>query len=342
MLARVLALATGLTAPMGFFSGAATAEPPTMKAIRYHEAGGPDKLVLEDAPIPAPGDDEMLVRVHAAAVNPVDAKIRARGPSSGGRFPSIPGYDVSGVVEAAGKAVTKFKVGDEVFAYLSLQRAGGYAEYAIVKESEAAKKPAKLTHTEAAAVPLAALTAWQALVDTAKLDKGQSVLIHGGSGGVGSFAVQIAHARGAKVYATASDKNLAFLKELGADVAIDYKATKFEDVAKDVDVVFDTVGGDTQARSFGVLKKGGIIVSIVGMPDKQKADGAGVRAAGILVKPSATQLEEIAALIDQGKIKPEVSLLLPLAEARKAQEQIATGHTRGKIVLSVVAEPAKK
>lgn len=334
MLARLLALTTLAIAAAAI---AADTAPATMKAVRYHEFGPADKLVYEDAPIPTPADDEMLVRVHAAGVNPVDAKIRSGMFGKGGTLPAIPGYDVSGTVEQAGKSVAKFKKGDEVFAYLSLQRAGAYAEFAIVKESEAALKPAKLTHEQAAAVPLASLTAWQALVDIAKLEQGQSVLIHGGSGGVGSFAVQIARARGAKIYATASEKNQQLLKDLGADVAIDYTHAKFEDIAKQMDVVLDTVGGETQARSFAVLKKGGIMVSIVGMPDQKKATDAGVRATALLVKPDATELAAIASLIQVGGIKPEVSKVLPLAEARQAHEQIETGHTRGKIVLQVVA-----
>lgn len=315
---------------------AASSPAPTMKAVRFHEYGPANNLKLEEVARPTPGADEILVKVHAAGVNPVDAKIRAGSLGKMARLPSTPGFDVSGVVEAVGKNVTRFKAGDEVFAYLSLQRAGAYAEYCAVKESEAAKKPAKLTHEQAAAVPLAALTAWQALIDTAKLEKGQAVLIHGGSGGVGSFAVQIAKARGAKVYATASTRNLQLLKDLGADEAIDYTREKFEDKVKDIDVVLDPIGGDTQARSFGVLKKGGALVSIIQPPDMKKAAAAGLRASIILVKPNAQQLGELGAMIDAGTVKPEVSLTLPLADAAKAHEQIETGHTRGKIVLKVV------
>lgn len=327
---------------VAMISSAAAADPhATMHAVRYHEQGPPAVLKFEEAPLPAPEQGELLVRVVAAGVNPVDAKVRSGMFGKGGPLPAIPGYDVSGVIERVGAGVTRFKAGDEVFAYLSLQRGGGYAEYAIVKEGEAAPKPRSLKHDHAAAVPLAALTAWQALMGAADLDAGQSVLIHGGSGGVGSFAVQIARARGAKVYATASTANQKLLKDLGVDVPIDYTTQKFEDIVKEVDVVLDSVGGETRDRSFGVLKKNGILVSIVGMPDKARAEEAGVRATGILVKPNASELELIGSMIDNGMIKPEVSSVMPLEEARSAHEQIETGHTRGKIVLRVAPEPGE-
>ena len=188
-------------------------------------------------------------------------------------------------------------------------------------------------------MPLVALTAWQALIDTAKLSAGQTVLIHGGSGGVGSMAIQIAKARGAKVIATASTSNQELLKQLGADVAIDYTKTKFEDVAKDVDVVLDSVGKDTLARSYGVVRKGGIIATLVAEPDQAELDKHGIRGAAISVKPNAGELAEITKLIEEKKIKPVVSQVLPLTEAVKAQEQAATHHTRGKIVLKIADEP---
>ena len=311
-----------------------------MKAVRAHEYGGTEVLKHEDAPRPEPGEDEILVRVVAAGVNPVDAKVRAgKFKQPGAKLPFIPGYDISGVVEKAGAQATKFKPGDEVYAYLSLGRGGAYAEYAIAKESELAAKPKTITHEEAAAVPLAALTAWQALVEKAKLAKGQTVLIHGGSGGVGSFAVQIAKARGAKVIATASAANQEFLKELGADQTIDYRAQKFEEVAKEVDVVLDTVAGETLQRSYDVVKKGGIIVSVLEPPKKAELEKRGIRGTVFLVQPNAEQLAEIAQLIDTKKVKPFVSQTLPLREAQKAHTAIETGHTRGKIVLKVSDEP---
>lgn len=314
---------------------------PTMKAIVVHAYGGPEVLKYEDIPRPEPKADQMLVKVIAAAVNPVDGMIRS------GKFanyfhtslPLVAGYDIAGIVEKTGAKVTKFKPGDAVYAYIGLQDGGGYAEFALATEEEASPKPKALSFEQAAAVPLVAMTAWQALIDTAKLSAGQTVLIHGGSGGVGSMAVQIAKARGAKVLATASTSNQDLLKQLGADVVIDYKKTKFEDVAKDVDVVLDSIGEDTLMRSYGVVKKGGFIVSLVARPDQAQLEAHGIRGAGLDVKPDAKELAEITRLIEAKKIVPVVSTVLPLAEAAKAQEQAATGHTRGKIVLKVADEP---
>ena len=313
---------------------------PTMKAIVVHEFGGPEVLKYEDAPRPEPKDDEVLIRVMAAGVNPVDAAIRAgRFHGGGGKLPFIPGMDVAGVVEKTGAEITKFKMKDPVYAYLSFKEQGGYAEFAVAKENEVSIKPKTIAFEGAAAVPLAATTAWQALVDTAKIDKGQTVLIHGGSGGVGHFAIQIAKARGAKVIATASTANQDLLKQFGVDHAIDYTTTKFEDVVKDADVVLDAVRGDTLARSYGVVKKGGIIVSITGQPDQAECEKRGIRGASLMAHPDAKVLEELAKLIDAKKIKPVVSQVFPLAEAAKAHEQIATTHTRGKIVLKVADAP---
>ena len=338
-LVRSLVIAALALASLACGASAADADA-TMKAARAHSFGGPEVLKYEDAPRPEPKENELLVRVIAAGVNPVDAKVRqGMFKMPGTQLPLVTGYDVSGVVEKAGLKATKFKPGDPVYAYLDLSRGGGYAEYAIVKESEAAAKPRSITHEQAAAVPLAALTSWQALIETGKLAEGQTVLIHGGSGGVGSFAVQIAKARGAKVIATASAANQEFLKELGADQTIDYRATKFEEVAKDVDVVLDTVAGETLKRSYDVVKKGGIIVSILDMPEKAELDKRGIRGTAILVKPSSEMLAEIAKLIDAGKVKPFVTKTFPLAEATEAHKAIETGHTRGKIVLRVADEP---
>src|SRR6266540_5468935 len=314
---------------------------PTMKAIVVHEYGGPEVLKYEDTARPEPKEDQVLVRVIAAGVNPVDDASRSEKYAKffGITLPFIPGYDIGGIVEKTGAKITKFKPGDSVYAYLSLKDGGGYAEYAVATEVETAPKPKLISFVEAAAVPVVALTAWQALIDTAKVSAGQTVLIHGGSGGVGSFAIQIAKARGAKVIATASTANQDLLKQLGADVAIDYTRQKFEEVAKDVDVVLDTVGKDTLARSYGVLKKGGFIVTIVAQPDQAQLDKYQIRGASISVKPNADELVEIGRLIDAKKIIPIVSQVFPLAEAAKAQEQIATHHTRGKIVLKVADEP---
>jgi len=314
---------------------------PTMKAVVVHEYGGPEVLKYEDVPRPEPKANEILVKVIAAGVNPVDSAARSQkfGQFLHIKLPAIPGYDISGVVEKAGAGVTKFKAGDAIHAYIALDKGGAYAEYAAATEREASVKPKSLTYGEAAAVPLVSLTAWQALIDAAKLSAGQTVLIHGGSGGVGSFAIQIAKAKGAKVIATASTPNQDLLKQLGADVAIDYTKQKFEDIAKDVDVVLDSVGKDTLARSYGVIKKGGFIVSIVARPDQAELDKHGIKGASLSVEPNADELAEIGRLIEEKKIKVIVSQTLPLAEAAKAQEQVDTHHTRGKIVLKVADEP---
>jgi NADPH:quinone reductase-like Zn-dependent oxidoreductase len=314
---------------------------PMMKAIVVHEYGGPEVLKYEDVPRPEPKENEVLVRVIAAGVNPVDGAARSAKFAQflGIKLPAIPGYDIAGVVEKTGAKITKFKSGDPVYAYIALDKGGAYAEYAAVTEKEASPKPNSLTFVEAAAVPLVAETAWQALIDTAKLSAGQTVLIHGGSGGVGSFAIQIAKARGAKVFATASTPNQELLKQLGADVALDYTKQKFEDIAKDVDVVLDSVGKDTLARSYGVVKKGGFIVSIVGKPDPAELEKHGIRGSSMSVEPNSDELAEITKMIDAKKIKVIVSQTFPLADAAKAQEQVATHHTRGKIVLKVADEP---
>src|SRR5438132_6920782 len=317
---------------------AAAAQPPTMKAIVLHESGGPEVLKYEDAPRPQPKDDEVLIRVMAAGVNPVDVFIR-EGRSN--RFPFIPGMDVAGVVEEAGNKVTKFKRGDAVYAYLSFEEQGGYAEFAVANQDHATLKPRSIDFEKAAAVPLAATTAWQALVETAGLSAGQTVLIHGGSGGVGTFAVQIAKARGAKVIATASTANQDLLKQLGVDQPIDYTTTKFEDVAKDVDVVLNAVRGDTLPASYGVVKKGGAIVSITGDPDPVECEKRAIRCSGVMAHPDANVLDELTKLIEANKITPIVSQTFPLADAAKAHQQIETRHTRGKIVLRVADEPRR-
>jgi len=278
--------------------------------------------------------------VAAAAINPVDTYVRQGKLSRGGQMhgPIIIGYDISGVVEKTGSDAKKFKAGDQVYCYLSVMRGGGYAEFAVAKESETALKPKNINFVEAAAVPLAATTAWQALIDTAKIQKGQAVLIHGGSGGVGSFAIQIAKARGAKVIATASTAHQGLLKQLGVDQAIDYTTTKFEDVVKDVDVVLNCVRADALGRSYGVVKKGGIIVSITDPPDQNECAKHGIRGTRMGAHPDSKVLEELTKLIEAGKIKPIVSQTFPLAETSKAHEQIETHHTLGKIVLNVAGE----
>lgn len=310
----------------------------TMKAVRIHEYGGPEVLKYEDAPRPEPGPDEVLIRVHAAGVNPVDWKVRAGYAKDRLKYtmPFIPGWDVSGVVESVGSGATRLKKGDEVYSRPDISRDGSYAEYIVVKESEVALKPKSIDHVHAAAIPLAALTAWQALFDAGKLSADQTVLIHGAAGGVGSFAVQFAKLKGARVIGTASKKNHEFLRSLGADETIDYNTTKFEDVVRDVDVVLDTITGETADRSYQVIKKGGIYVSVLMPPSQEKAAAHGVRCAHTFVQPNVEQLNEIAKLVDSGKLKLTIEKVFPLAEVRAAQESNATGHTRGKIVLRVV------
>jgi NADPH:quinone reductase-like Zn-dependent oxidoreductase len=317
----------------------AQSEKPMMKAVVVHEYGGPEVLKYENAPRPEPKENEVLVRVIACGVNPADPLIVSGryAKEFGTHLPLIPGYDVAGVVEKIGTKVTKLKAGDGVYGYALF--GGGWAEYAVLAENEAALKPASIGYVEAAAVPLAALTAWQALLDVAQLSAGQTALIHGGSGGVGSFAIQIAKARGARVIATASTRNQDLLKQLGADVAIDYTTTKFEEVAKEVDVVLDPVGRDTLARSYAVVKKGGIITTLVARCDQAQLDKYGIRGVSISVKPDANELAEITKLIEAKKIKPVVTQVLPLSDAVKAHEQAATKHTRGKIVLKIADEP---
>jgi NADPH:quinone reductase-like Zn-dependent oxidoreductase len=322
---------------------ATAAQPETamMKAVVLHSYGGPEVAKLEEVPRPEPKDDELLIRVVAASVNPVDVAIRKGYLAEliGNKFPLIIGMDAAGIVEKTGAKVTRFKVGDPVLAFFTLASQGGYAEFVIAKESEAALKPKQVTYVQAAAVGAAGSTAWQALIETAKLSPGQTVLIHGGSGGVGHFAIQIAKARGAKVIATASTANQDFLKQMGADIAIDYSKTKFEEVAKDVDVVLDSVGRDTLKRTYGVVKKGGIIVSIVDEPVREELDVHGIRGVTLRSSPKADVLQELARLMEAKKLIPVVSQTFPLADFNKALDQIATRHTRGKVVLQVAEEP---
>jgi NADPH:quinone reductase-like Zn-dependent oxidoreductase len=310
-----------------------------MKAIRIHRFGGPEVLELDDVPIPQPGEDELLVRTRAASVNPVDYKIRHGTVPWVSRemLPITLGRDLSGTVESAGAGVDAFGEGEAVYAMLGSIDRGSYAEYVLVRPNEAAPKPARLSHIEAAAVPLAALTAWQGLFDHGHLEAGQTALVHGGSGGVGHFAIQFAKVKGATVLTTVSGQNLGFARELGADRAVDYESQRFEEIARDVDLVLDLVGGETQERSWSVLKPGALLVSALGEPSKEKAMQHGAHGLGYRAQSNAGQLAEIGRLIDQGKVRPVVMASYPLAEARQAHERLERGHVRGKIVL-VVAE----
>ncbi|MFF3211630.1 NADP-dependent oxidoreductase [Streptomyces sp. NPDC002886] len=307
-----------------------------MRAIVVSQWGGPEVLTETELDRPEPGLGEILVRVHAAGVNPVDWKTRASGALiPWGPVPMV-GWDVSGTVEAVGPGVTLYRAGDEVYGMPRFpEQAGGYAEYVTAPARHFARKPASLDHVQAAALPLAALTAWQALVDTAGVSAGQRVLVHAAAGGVGHLAVQIAKARGAYVIGTASAAKHGLLRELGADEVIDYRTADFEEAVSGVDIVVDAVGGEYTARSLKVLKPGGHLVTLPG-PDGIPADTAGVHAAWVLVEPDLGGLREIADLADRGLLRPLVDTVLPLAEAAKAHEIGELGRTTGKIVLTVV------
>ena len=304
-----------------------------MKSVRIHSFGDNSVVRVEEIDKPVPGSGELLVRVAAAAVNPVDLQIREGKLESflAHTLPITLGCDVAGTVESG----EGFKAGDSVYAYLNLARLGAFANFAIVKTEEAALMPKTLDFVHSAAVPVAALTAWQALFDTANLEFGQTVLIHAAAGSVGSMAVQLAKWKGAHVIATASETNREYVGALGADEFIDYKSERFEDTVSDADVVFDTVGGDTQERSFGVLKQGGVMVSVVSPPSEERAKAAGVRATMMAVQPNGQRLSEIAAMFDDGILKTLVENKFPLADAVKAMELSAKGGARGKIVLLV-------
>lgn len=314
----------------------------TMRAARVHEYGAAEFVQIDSVPRPVASVNEVLIRVHAASVNPIDWKIISKQAKGRGReLPFILGCDVSGVIESIGAQVQDFQIGDEVFGCVNPTHGGGFAEYVAMPAAEVARKPKSIDHAHAAAVPLAALTAWQALFDTAKLQAGQTVLVHAAAGGVGHFAVQLAHAKGAKVIATASKEKLEFVKQLGADRVIDYRAEKFDELVQDVDVVFDMVGGETLTRSYGVLKKGGFLVSIVERPSTEELQKRDLGGAVMQLKSSAAELAEIAALIDAGKVKPHVGASFPLSETGQALALSKEGHATGKIVLDVVPAKAK-
>jgi NADPH:quinone reductase-like Zn-dependent oxidoreductase len=309
----------------------------TMKAVRIHAFGGPEVLRYEEVPRPEPRADQLLVRVHAAGVNPVDWKIR-EGLLGRDPLPQIMGSDFSGVIEARGSDTQEFHIGEAVFGTVA-DESGSYAQYALTTGPQIASKPPGLNDVEAAALPIASFTAWQALFDKADLQAGQKVLIHAAAGGVGGFAVQFANWKEAHVIGTASRQSLDFVKQLGADEAIDYRSTKFEEQVSEVDVVLDTIGGETQERSWKVLKRGGILVSIVQPPSEERARDHGVR--GVFMRSDhnrGDQLARIADLVVRVRVKVHVETVLPLNEARKAQEMSQSGHTHGKIVLQCRAE----
>jgi len=297
-----------------------------------------DTLCYEDAPLPEPGPADVRIAVHAAAVNPVDWKIRAGHLAAMIPYPLplVLGWDVSGVVERVGSDVTHLSVGDAVYCRPDITRNGSYAEYIVVRSSEVAAKPKTLSHNEAAAVPLAGLTAWQALFEHAHLRAGERVLIHAGAGGVGSLAIQLAKSAGAHVIATASAGNEALVRDLGADEFVDYRSQRFEDVLDGVDVVLDTIGGDTLKRSITLLNPGGRLISVVGTPDAAALAAVGATGGAIMVQPSSEALGQIAQLIDAGTVRVLIDSVFPLSEVRAAHQKSETGRARGKIVLEVV------
>ena len=309
----------------------------TMKAIVIHNYGGPEVLSYEDVPIPEPGPDEVLIKIHAASVNPVDWKIREGLWKDRVKhtFPLILGWDAAGTVEETGILVNRFKKGDAVFARTDVARNGTYAEYVVVHVKDIAFAPESIPAEQAAGIPLAGQTAWVGLFEEGNLKAGQSVLIHAGSGGVGSFAVQLAKIAGARVIATTSKGNIDLVKSLGADQVIDYKAEDFTKSIKDVDLVLDTIGKDTQAKSFEVIKKGGTLVSTVGADEKMAAK-YGVTAKSYMLISCGTRLQEIASLVDKRMVRVLIEKIFPLTEAKQAHELSQLGRAKGKIILKVI------
>jgi NADPH:quinone reductase-like Zn-dependent oxidoreductase len=305
-----------------------------MKAVRFHEYGGPGKLVLEETPVPVPGESEILVKVFASAVNPFDWKLRAGLYKKGMNvdFPFIPGNEASGVIESVGSAVKTFRPGQAVYGRMNRT----YADYALAIDDGLYVKPGNLSHAEAATIVIAAQTAWASLFDIADLRPGQSVLIHGAAGSVGIAAVRLAKWKNAFVHATAAPGNVEFVRSIGADNVIDYTARKFEDAVRDADVVLDPLGGETQERSWKVLRKGGILVALVSPPPAGMAEKYGVR--GIYrsggIGPEGQK--QIPVLVEKGILVPFVRKVFPLSQAGMAQEMSEHGHGRGKIVLEIM------
>jgi NADPH:quinone reductase-like Zn-dependent oxidoreductase len=305
----------------------------TMQAIQVHNYGDADQLMLDVVTRPEPQAGEVLVRIHAAGVNPIDWKVRQglRRHLLPMQFPYIPGMEIAGVVEAIGSAVTTLQVGQEVY---GRSRTGAYAQYAVADERMLALKPRSLSFDEAATVPVGATTAWQALFEAGKLERGQRVLIQGAAGGVGLFAVQFAHRKGAHVIATASEPNIDFVRSLGAETVIDYATTNVVEVVHDVDCVFDTVGSTFEV-SLQVLKQGGILAVLSGQPPTDQALAREVQVVATRTQISSELLENFAHLIDEGQLKTVVRGIFPLSQAGLAQESGQQGHGRGRIVLHI-------
>lgn len=332
-----------------------------MQAALIDRYGDNSRVRLGDVPMPVVGDDDLLVKVHAASVNPVDTKIRDGKLKVLIKYsmPLVLGNDLAGTVTAVGAGVTRFKVGDAIYARLDKHRIGAFAEYAVMRQGVAAPKPANLTFEEAASLPLVGLTAWQALIDTGRLQAGQKVLIHAGSGGVGTFAIQLARHLGAQVYTTVGQRNLALVKQLGAHVAIDYRRDRFEDIARDCDVVLETLGDELLLRSFQSVKAGGVVISIGNTPTaafarewrlnpllvfviglmSRKAMAAararGARFEYLFMRADGEQLRQIAALVENGTIRPVIDKVFPLHEVREALAYSESGRATGKVVIKV-------
>jgi NADPH:quinone reductase-like Zn-dependent oxidoreductase len=308
-----------------------------MKAVRIHAYGDRSVLKYEDAPEPEIKSDEALVRIIAASVNPVDWKVRegylkTMVPHA---FPLTLGWDFSGIIEAIGAEASGFAVGDAVFCKPDILRDGAYAEYIAVKTNELAAKPKTISHVEAAAIPLAGITAWESLVRVGELSAGQTALIHGGSGGVGAFAIQIAKSRGARVVATTSTANVALVRSLGADDVIDYRKVNFAEVVKDVDVVFDTIGGEVQSASWSTLRPGGILVSIVGAPPEDRAQAVGARGSAVFIGSNPPALRSLAELVEAGKLRVVIGGEFALRDIPAAHALSESGRTVGKIAIYV-------
>jgi NADPH:quinone reductase-like Zn-dependent oxidoreductase len=304
-----------------------------MKAIRIHQFGDANTLQLEDAPNINVADDQLLVRVRAAGVNPIDWKIRQGYMKDMMRtdFPLTIGQDFAGEVADKGKSVTQFAKGDRVFGFAQ----GTYAEFAAAPASTVAKIPDGVDFATAAALPTAGLTALQIIRDFVRAKPGMTILIHGAAGGVGSFASQIAKNSGARVIGTATGDDIQYLKSIGVDEVIDYRRERFEDKVHDVDAVVDLVGGDTAARSYGVVKRGGVLVSTVQAPDEAAAQRAGIRAERIVMKRNSADLAELAQLVAKGAVKPRMDKTLSLSQAKEAQELSEKGKAEGKVILKV-------
>jgi NADPH:quinone reductase-like Zn-dependent oxidoreductase len=311
----------------------------TMMAWRVHEFGPPEIMKFERVPRPEPGPGEVLVKVEAAGVGPWDGWIRAGKSALPQPLPLTLGSDLSGEIVAMGTGVSELRVGDQVYGVTNPRFIGAYAEYALASAEMVANKPTSLTHVEAASVPVVSVTAWQALFDHAQLKAGQTVVIHGAAGNVGSYAVQLARRAGVQTIATAATDDISFVRDLGANTVIDYRTQRFEEEVREADAVIDLVGGETQDRSFQVLRRGGKLISAVSNPDQHLAERHGVEAGFFLVSVTSQYLAEIARLVDGGELRTNVGAVLPLADARDAHFMLerVRPQPKGKIVLAVAA-----